>query len=562
MALNLYLNQIDAFFPAMSEKEKAKFYQLIAPKFEQFNSYVLIRYNENPTLLGKMYDYQLATKALLLNSTNKVKERILSSNDFILIEKFKKWNTQKELLAKAANMTNDERKQLNVNLTELAEITNELEKELNASSELFKNANDTRRVRWSDVQKQLKNDEAAIELIRFVKFRFDQGGVYTQDSIFYAGLIVTNTNKNNPDIVILKNGTELEKQYLKYYRNSIKSKSEDEFSYNQYWLRIKKGLNNNIKKIYLSPDGVYNLINLNTLKNIQTKTYLLDELDIRIVTNTKTLLATQTSNKNIENKIVLIGSPDFAFNAKNIASKYKGVSSEQAAFIERAASGMLSPLPGTRIEVEKIAGMLTVNNWQTQIFTEVNASEESIKKVVNPRILHIATHGFFEEDVSRDKNKKKETLSEDENPLLKSGIMLAGASLTLIKRKNESANLDLNVASGTEDGILTAYEAMNLSLDKTDLVVLSACETGLGEVKNGEGVYGLQRAFNVAGAKTLIFSLWTVNDAATQQLMTTFYSEMLKPGNTKRQSFKNAQLELRKTFPEPYYWGAFVMVGD
>ncbi|MCE2957017.1 MAG: CHAT domain-containing protein, partial [Flammeovirgaceae bacterium] len=131
-----------------------------------------------------------------------------------------------------------------------------------------------------------------------------------------------------------------------------------------------------------------------------------------------------------------------------------------------------------------------------------------------------------------------------------SGLILAGAA-----KQNNQVDLTSN-----DNGVLTAYEAMNLSLDGTDLIVLSACETGLGEVRAGEGVYGLQRAFLVAGANAMIMSLWKVDDAATQQLMTNFYANWAKTGN-KQKAFKQAQLQLMAKFSQPYYWGAFVMMG-
>ena len=117
--------------------------------------------------------------------------------------------------------------------------------------------------------------------------------------------------------------------------------------------------------------------------------------------------------------------------------------------------------------------------------------------------------------------------------------------------------------SEKDDGILTAYEAAGLNLSNTELVVLSACETGLGEMMNSQGVYGLQRSFMLAGAKAVLMSLWKIDDNATQQLMTHFYRAWLAhPERGKQSALREAEIKLRDQFPQPYYWGAFVLIGD
>jgi CHAT domain-containing protein len=217
-------------------------------------------------------------------------------------------------------------------------------------------------------------------------------------------------------------------------------------------------------------------------------------------------------------------------------------------------SASIGQLPGTEIEVQQLTTLLSNSGWYTDTYIEEQATEEKIKQLNNPKVFHIATHGFFTPKQSVESGKEAlgsiETQST-QNPLLRTGLMLSGAGDIF-----DVTDYNLNI----ENGILTAYEAMNLNLDNTELVVLSACKTGLGDLSVGEGVYGLQRAFIVAGAKTLIMSMFKVNDEATQKLMVLFYEKWLQTGN-KRQAFVDAKKELRNEFKEPIYWGAFIMIG-
>ena len=214
----------------------------------------------------------------------------------------------------------------------------------------------------------------------------------------------------------------------------------------------------------------------------------------------------------------------------------------------------LPALPGTKIEADSVSQILQKKGWNVTEHLQADATEEALKKIHSPEVLHIATHGFFLADVSL-KTETYNGMRADllqQNPLLRSGLMLAGAA--------SIARDSINYMD-SDDGILTAAEAANLQLDKTGLVVLSACETGLGEQHNGQGVYGLQRAFLTAGAETVIMSLWVVDDFATQELMTSFYREW-SSGKNKAEAFRLAQLQIRKKYPSPYYWAAFVMIGS
>ncbi|MCU0444606.1 MAG: tetratricopeptide repeat protein [Microscillaceae bacterium] len=551
---------IERNIPIMSQKEKHQFLMSFSERLEKYITFTYEALQKNLNYMDWIYNNALFSKGLLLNNQNKIRNRVLASKDTALQNLYQNWHTKRNILAQIYQMSIEEKISKGINEIQLEEEVNQIEKKLSNASELFAQANEKKRYTWQDVQKKLKKNEAAIEIVRFRPRRQTQ--FEFSDTAYYAVLMITPQTQNKPEVLVLTNGNELEEKQLKIYQNSIKFKKTDKTSYAKYWQKIAEKLKSSkIKKVYCSPDGVYNQINLNTLQNPQTNKYVSEEFEIQLVSNTKDLITRQKGQKTRAEGGVFIGYPNYNDEPKLDSLKKDDERSLvlsnniQLDTTQRFFDGtVVTELPNTKIEIENIQAIFQKNQIKSQIFLAQLATEELVKSLKNPQILHIATHGFFLQDADNEENidekdsRSIKTNTQLDNALLRSGLLFAGATQVL-KRK-------------AEDGILTAYEAMNLDLDDTDLVVMSACETGLGEVSNGEGVYGLQRAFQVAGAKTVLMSLWTVSDEATKDLMTLFYENWITKNQPKRQAFNNAQKELKKKFPEPYYWGAFVMVGE
>ncbi|MFQ3214419.1 MAG: CHAT domain-containing protein [Marivirga sp.] len=528
---------IEDYFPALSEREKTKYWNTIRGDYDFYNTMALKLYDDYPEMIETIYNNTLKTKGLLLSSSIKMRQRIINSPDSLLKKQYFNWLEKKELLAKAISMNEEQMNAIGLNLSSLAKDVEAIEKELSSKSELFNKGIEQEDFTFEDVKVKLKENEIAIEMVRFR--HFDR---FLTDSIIYVMLILKNEKKSKPTYIVLNNGNDLESKYFNNYRNSIKYRITDKYSYQQYWEPIEKAVGKNAT-IYLSPDGVFNQINLEAIPT-GGDNYLIDNSNIILVNNTKDLITVQrdSSFSNSPKRALLFGDPKFY-----LASK----SDYTADF--KSGAAQVNDLPGTRVEVEALTTLFKSFGWATEDYLSLEAGENNVKDMQSPSVFHIATHGFFSEDAAS-QNTSDRTITEasvGNNPLLKSGLMLKGAGDVLAKTKY---NYNL------EPGILTAYEAMNLNLDKTDLVVLSACETGLGVVQSGEGVYGLQRSFQVAGAKTLIMSLFKVSDEATQKLMISFYKKWLETGN-KRQAFVDAKKELRNEYRDPIYWGAFIMIG-
>jgi CHAT domain-containing protein len=550
-----FFEQIRLFFPSLSEEEKTKFYlEKLRPAFEQYNSLVAALMTSDPAILGQLYDYQLRTKGIIMAATERLRRDIYGSKDSSLIKDFESWKATKERLSKLYS-NNDPRQEL---VDSLDNYANTIEKRLVNRSSQFADTYGEDVPDWKKVRDALKDDESAVEIIRYRVADPNLGGAFSND-IHYLALVIDKESEH-PRAVLLTRGNLMEERYLNNYRNSIRYQVPDKFTYQELWKPLADQFKGS-KKVFISPDGVYNQVNMSTLVNPETGEFLIKEIEIQEVTSTRDILTKTKSSKSSSVKY-LFGFPTYTTSKKSevedkkLVRGLRGVDFSETRGLRggllrymRSGEG-IAELPGTKTEVEEIAKILISEGQTPNAYTSDLASESKVKAVSSPGIIHIATHGYFLE------NPPTPDFGESnryyQNPLLRAGIILAGAEDFLLTGTNSVDN---------EDGILTAYEAMNMDLNDTELVVLSACETGLGEVSNGEGVYGLQRAFKIAGARYIVMSMWNVDDDATQRLMTLFYENLAK-GKDKYYAFRDAQIALMDEYKEPFYWGAFKIVGD
>ncbi len=469
-SLNNYENFIKQFFPALSEREKAKYWNTIKSDFEFYNTLAFGNLDDFKDLSGKVYNYQLLTKALLLSSSIKIRERILNSTDADLKLLYNTWLQKKEMLTVALSMSPDQLIENNIEPVGLQQEVERLEKDLSQKSELFGQNFETKRITFDDVRKSLKPNEVAIEMVRYRYFNHD----FT-DSVIYAALYLK-PNVSKPKAVFLKDGKKMETRYFKFYRNAITGRVPDEISYAIFWKPIQEEIGQ-ASTIYLSADGIYNQINLEAIPTPDGK-YVIDNANIVLVSNSKDMYLRKISSKLSlpENTASMFGNPTF--------------------YLTASAENAVASLPGTEKEVNQLQFMLKQKGWVTAEFVENSASEENVKEINSPKIFHIATHGFYKPtaQVTLQDELQGSEASLNQNPLMRTGLLLKGAG-DLMDKTEYNYNM--------ENGILTAYEAMSLNLDKTDLVVLSACETGLGDLEAGEGVYGLQTGLPGCRSKSI-----------------------------------------------------------
>lgn len=549
----------------LSELELGKYIQSFSQKQDQMLSFTQISNIEDPYLTQVCYESNLFYKGFLLNTANQIKRLIV--NDSTTTEKYNELKSYERRLAAEYTKPILNR----TGLAELQEKANDLEKELVRTVSGFGEAR--QQVTWKNVQEKLKPGEAVAE---FVSYRYFNPK--PTDSIMYA-VFLFRYGDQSPNffplfeekelMTLIKSTTNSNFQNINALYNLQEQKGEKKVLSSLIWKSVVPMLKN-ISTVYSSPSGLLYRLNLGAIPIGDGKTFS-DEHNLVLISSSRQLaIPDNLTKKGVD--AFIIGGVRFDMDSTALSSTINSLpfrGFEEPGWLsfqpeESLRSNTWKYLAGTASEALEIKDILQTAKIEVQLDTGYFATEESIKQIGyhtsdSPRILHIATHGFFFPDPKSEMKtdimsdlKSAPIFKTSEFPMIRSGLVLAGA---------QEVWTTGNAPENREDGILTAYEISQMNLSNTELVVLSACETGLGDIWGNEGVYGLQRAFKIAGAKYLIMSLWKVNDQATKELMTDFYQQWLTNGMTIPDAFRVAQQNMKLKYPEsPYYWAGFVLL--
>lgn len=497
--------QIESNIHTMSEEQREHFASL----FDEPAQYALSLLNKYPNeeLATLCFDNIAFKSGLLLRSNLNLKQRVLHSNNQQLIESYKKLdNYRKELVyenTKGFSFFN--------NSKDLERKIKDIEKEIAIQSPEFGQALELSSRK--SLVSRLNKDEAVVILV-------DDGQYLSALSCMKSGVQFTK----------LCDKTKLAEKLSQ----SIDHIYNDQTITQLVWSKLDNVLSG-CRTIAYFPTGVFNEISLGSLP-LSVGSYLCDKYRLRLLSNPLEYKQNENSSKNsMLSQVALWGGiyyEDINPTQEVYHSEKRGIT----------RGDTLRYLPYSYDEVCDIKALLAKDN--TQLFTDSKATELSFKKRSGKgdKILHVSSHGFF--NAGDDNNKVR--------PMYNSGLFFAGANKYWCN--NQSAE-----SVDGEDGILRAVEISQLDFSQCDLVVLSACETGLGYNEDSEGVFGLQRAFKLAGSKKIMMSLWKVNDRVTARLMTQFY-KYLSNGLLPYEALDSAKRDIRKTNPSPEDWGAFVIL--
>lgn len=475
---------------------------------------------KNDSISALAYNNALLTKQILLNANDNLKRLILSSDDDNIKKKYGELIQTQSLMDDAAYS--------GMSVDSLYQRKKALEIQLNTDSKLIGDYTKGLENNWKTIQNSLHPNEYAIEFTMYE----DDGEEY------YCAVILS--SEQSPEIVYICSGSDIGK---------IKNPYSDISATNLIWSPLFSKLKN-ARKIFFSPVGKLHLIGIENF--IMKDGSLISEYyNLYRVSSTNTL-AKSSNGKAIKSGIIY-GGLAYDVDLQTMMEENEKYSFDRSLAFPADYSiadsinlrSGVSYLPSTKVEAEEIGQILTKANIKNVVIQEKEGSESSFKSLSGQSeyFIHIATHGFYWSEKESISNSGlgfmmpflRSYINKEDKAMVRSGLLFSGANNVLLGK---------SLPNDIDDGVLTAKEISSLDLRGVDLVVLSACQTGLGEIA-GDGVWGLQRGFKKAGANTLMMSLWKVDDAVTQIFMTQFYTNLIS-GKSKFESLREAQRYIRE----------------
>ncbi len=539
-----------------SESELEAYIQNMDRYLASYFSYLYI--NPASTKIAEALELAIYNKGFMLYEIQTIKKQL--NKDSVAAACFEDLTSIRSALSEIYAIPYQQRPPVD----KLEQKANDLEKKIISRVAEFKNSQEI--ISWTEIQQKLAEHEAYIV---FHDFKYFPGR--NTDSILYCAFLLR-PDDEKPIFIPL-----FEKKQLDKFISSTEDLPNTQIDnlygntglYSLLWASIDSFLQTT-KTVYYSLSGLLHKVNVEAIYTPHNVP-LSDLYTLSQIGNPRQFI-TEPDNKQDQKLCSIFGGLiyDLDTSATNLLPDLANTESQTNAISELSFS--TNPtlrgndwifLEGSVEEIHQIGSIFKKVGYSVEIAEKESGTEEVFKQISqtpeknwSPRIIHISTHGFF---YPEDKSEYASTtligepvFKVSEHPMIRSGLILAGGNYAWTHGHPYKPSM--------EDGILTAYEISQMDLTNTELVVLSACETGLGDIKGNEGVYGLQRAFKIAGAKNLIMSLWKVPDAATAELMISFYKHWLEDKMTIRQALYTAQKELRDDGFEPYYWAGWVLV--
>ena len=501
---------------------------------------------DTPKTLRMAYDNTIYTKTMLNSSGRLLGELVKESNKDVQAAYVSMQNMKKRLCSKSIKKDSIE--------TYRKEIS-QLEKRIIASIQEFGNKLKAKFKSYNDIVRTLNENEIAIEFVFLPKIK-----IPLNESEALYGALLLSKNDSTPNLIPLCSVNDLHELIDNdnssgiEYIDSLYSFSDNRL-YKLVWEKLEPYIPAG-STIYYSPTGDINKVNVSAISNGNMR---LDEIyDFYEVSTTSQIDEVKQWGGLSNSTVALYGDINYYEDINMMEEKAKKFSSySSGGFLATRSTnrGTWDLLPGTKEEVGIISDIMSARDLNITVYTQNDANEESFKAFSSdaPEIIHIATHGFYFTSGKNTTNSFFNSLhgyTQNDYAMFYSGLLFAGCNNVWTGNRR---------VEGVEDGILTADEISRLDLSNNKLIVLSACNTGLGDIDIVDGVSGLQRGLKIAGAKKILMSLWKVPDEETKELMSKFYMELLS-GKTPHQSLKLAQRHMMDTGKSPYSWAGFILL--